>query len=81
MIVLVYNDVMTCPEILLDDLGIDQLIRQLQDLKVSRDHTHLRSFGEKPDLQASSPYGHKDIYKELILSLIEIDDQANSTHP
>lgn len=70
MIIVVHNEVLNAPEILIDDDGIDELIRVLSSLKREGDHTHLATQGPAPLLADTSPYGHQTVHHELIISSI-----------
>ena len=72
MISVVHNKVLKAVEILLDEAGIDLLIKKLQTLK-KVEHLHLYATNDNSGVCTKSPYGHAEVFGELVFTTLPAD--------
>jgi pyruvate kinase len=67
MITIVENEVQKAVEIMLDEKGIELLIKKLGQFKSENDHLHLYATNDDTGVSTRSPYPCDKVFGELIL--------------
>lgn len=80
MITIVYNNVLRSIDIMLDAKGADLLIQKLQNLKAAdQGHAHVYATDDDTGLATWSPYGHEEVYGELVLDILSSEAWKDRT--
>lgn len=73
MITVVLNETLQAVEFLIDEKGVDLLIKRLRQLKADGDHVHVCATNNDCGVSTISPYGHDVVFGEVVLNLLPSD--------